>query len=96
MRLETKEKKELLSRAIEQMKQGKSNNEISQSIGVTVKTVREWLKPYREDKKALQETQRLMIRRINKGLEDPKTPNIEIKNLLECLFKLKTLILPKI
>jgi len=91
MRKTTEEKKELLSRAVALMKQGKTQKQISEILGITEKTVGKWLKPYKEQRKQIEQIKKLLCERIKKSLLHPKPKYSEISKMFDCEIKLRNL-----
>lgn len=77
--------------AIELMKQGKNNKEISQKIGVTEKTVGKWLRPLRKNLNVCNTPQSLLVRRLNMMLLNENLDFEKINNLVNLIKKVKDL-----
>lgn len=89
MRKQETKRKELKIEAKKMFCNGIYQKEISKELGVTEKTVSEWLRPLKESLKTKEEILTKLFSRLNEALDDAKTSQKDIFCLCQSIYMVK-------
>ena len=90
-RIEKNKLAQLKKQAFELSKQGLSSKEISNEIGISISSISKWFRLANAENVLQIENKKLLEKKLNELLHNPKSKPLEIQSLVNSLDKLNTM-----